>query len=160
MRNLSMKKFGTPSGTGPGSDNDVVGFVTVGRPWSLRSGGGVTFWAKRSGSTVCSGLASQGSATWAFVAPPPVSLAIASRPFASLLGVSHCGSSAGPAKPVSGMRALVLPSVASFGSGLAAVTPAVVVAGPEDGGCAVVVAGGAVVVAPAPSPLGVVAPDG
>ena len=36
MRNLSMKKFGTPTGTAPGIASDVVGLVVVGAPLSLR----------------------------------------------------------------------------------------------------------------------------
>ena len=36
MRNLSMKKFGTPIAAGPGMASDVVGFCRVGTPWSLR----------------------------------------------------------------------------------------------------------------------------
>ena len=38
MRNLSMKKFGTPIGAGPGMEIDVVGSAIVGRPsWPARS---------------------------------------------------------------------------------------------------------------------------
>ena len=32
MRNLLMKKFGTPTGTGPRVASDIVGFVRVGMP--------------------------------------------------------------------------------------------------------------------------------
>ena len=38
MRNLSMKKFGTPIGAGPSAAIDVVGLATVGTPCALRSG--------------------------------------------------------------------------------------------------------------------------
>ncbi len=37
MRNLSMKKFGTPIGAAPGSASDVVGLASVGTPSALRS---------------------------------------------------------------------------------------------------------------------------
>ena len=37
MRNLSMKKFGTPIGAGPGTAIDVVGSASVGSP-SLAAG--------------------------------------------------------------------------------------------------------------------------
>ena len=36
MRNLSMKKFGTPIAAGPGRASEVDGFDSVGTPWSLR----------------------------------------------------------------------------------------------------------------------------
>ena len=35
MRNLSMKKFGTPMGAGPGSASERVGFVSAGLPSAL-----------------------------------------------------------------------------------------------------------------------------
>lgn len=38
MRKLSMKKFGTPIGAGPGSEKEKVGFVAVGTPVLVRSG--------------------------------------------------------------------------------------------------------------------------
>ena len=37
MRNLSMKKFGTPIGAAPGSASDIVGLASVGTPPALRS---------------------------------------------------------------------------------------------------------------------------
>ena len=37
-----MKKFGTPTGTGPGSASDIVGLATVGTPSALRGSLGVT----------------------------------------------------------------------------------------------------------------------
>src|SRR5215213_1118292 len=36
MRNLSMKKLGTPIGAGPGIASEVEGLERVGTPWSLR----------------------------------------------------------------------------------------------------------------------------
>ena len=36
MRNLSMKKFGTPIGAGPGSASESVGLLTVGWPSGWR----------------------------------------------------------------------------------------------------------------------------
>ena len=39
MRNLSMKKFGTPTGTAPGEASEVVGLVIAGAPPVLRSEG-------------------------------------------------------------------------------------------------------------------------
>src|SRR3954451_17197369 len=56
MRNFSMKKFGTPTGTGPGSASDIVGFVTVGTPCSPRRGSGPSsrvIARRRSGEIVC-----------------------------------------------------------------------------------------------------------
>src|SRR4029079_3303463 len=38
-----MKKFGTPIGAGPGMATDSVGFVVVGTPCGVRSGGVVSF---------------------------------------------------------------------------------------------------------------------
>ena len=43
IRNFSMKKFGTPIGAGPGIATDSVGFVVVGTPCGVRSGGVVSF---------------------------------------------------------------------------------------------------------------------
>ena len=37
MRNLLMKKFGTPTGTGPGRASENVGFIDVGMPLEWRS---------------------------------------------------------------------------------------------------------------------------
>src|SRR4051794_15240585 len=37
MRNLLMKKFGTPTGTGPMLARESVGFCSVGRPLGKRS---------------------------------------------------------------------------------------------------------------------------
>ena len=34
-----MKKFGTPSGAGPGSANENVGFAAVGTPVTVADGG-------------------------------------------------------------------------------------------------------------------------
>ena len=40
-----MKKFGTPSGAGPGSENENEGFVGVGTPFFARgAGGGLLGW--------------------------------------------------------------------------------------------------------------------
>ncbi len=54
MRNLSMKKFGTPTGTAPGSASDVVGLDSVGTPCALRSAfrGARSRCRPRSGETV------------------------------------------------------------------------------------------------------------
>jgi hypothetical protein len=40
MRKLSMKKFGTPIGAGPGSARENVGFDAVGTPPVPRNGAG------------------------------------------------------------------------------------------------------------------------
>src|SRR3954452_20921478 len=42
MRNFSMKKFGTPTGAGPGRAKEKVGFVGVGAPPVSRAGAGVS----------------------------------------------------------------------------------------------------------------------
>src|SRR3954468_11250763 len=42
MRNFSMKKFGTPTGAGPGRAKEKVGFDGVGAPPRSRAGAGVS----------------------------------------------------------------------------------------------------------------------
>ena len=42
MRNFSMKKFGTPTGAGPGRAKEKLGFDGVGAPPSSRAGAGLS----------------------------------------------------------------------------------------------------------------------
>ncbi len=123
MRNLSMKKFGTPTGTAPGSASEVVGFVTVGTPRALRSAtcGAASRWGARSGETVRCGVRAVAvvvghGVTAAFVPaaapwPRPSSTASPLAPALAAFEVgsvaaqsSAAGSSppAGPASPLSG----------------------------------------------------------
>ena len=44
MRNLSMKKFGTPTAAGPGVASDTVGLVGAGLPSERVSGAVWTGW--------------------------------------------------------------------------------------------------------------------
>src|SRR5947199_8312166 len=97
MRNLSMKKFGTPIGAGPGSASDVDGFVSVGTPCRLRS-------AVRVASALVELVAGAG-------APPVVLVDVAClRPRIVLLAVGACAApprlSSGCGSPPAGCGAV------------------------------------------------------
>jgi hypothetical protein len=107
-----MKKFGTPTGTGPGSASDIVGLAAVGTPCLLRIGAGVSSSrlsaSRRSGEIVrCERVrrrAAHPSTTSNAVSPSLLKLTAGFADFAAPRHPDPGDVTAGPAKSPGGSR--------------------------------------------------------
>src|SRR5829696_3958433 len=89
MRNLSMKKFGTPIGAAPGMASEKVGLVVVGAPSTWRPGGAARsfFFVLRLSSAVSLSLLRLPARNFRFFAGAPVELVgLPAGPPCDLLG--------------------------------------------------------------------------
>ena len=100
MRNLSMKKFGTPIGAAPGSASENVGLSRVGLPSTARPGSGLCLPVRRSSSPARSSVRSPARELWLRLwrTGPERPGALTSSPCLRLgaLGVSAAGVAAVP----------------------------------------------------------------